>query len=56
MAKYKLIKTAESDGNKPFYRIECVDEWDRTLVSWDYKKLDEIASTLDVGEEYIIQL
>ena len=56
MAKYILTKTGESEGDKHFYRIECADEWDYTLVSWDYKKLDEIASKLDVGEEYIIQL
>ena len=54
--KYKLTKTEESKGDKHFYRIESVDEWDYTLVSWDYKKLDEIVSKLDVGEEYIIQL
>lgn len=56
MAKYKLTKTEKSEGDKHFYRIECADEWDGTLVSWDYKKLDEIVSKLDVGEEYIIQL
>jgi hypothetical protein len=56
MAKYKLTKTEESEGDKHFYRIECVDEWDDTLVSWDYKKLDEIVSKLNVGEEYIIRL
>ena len=26
MAKYKLTKTEESEGDKHFYRIECVDE------------------------------
>lgn len=56
MAKYKLTKTEESEGDKHFYTIECADEWNFTLVSWDYKKLDEIVSKLDVGEEYIIQL
>ena len=57
MATYKLTKTAESKGDNHFYRIECVDEWgDRLLVSWDYKKLEEIVSKLDVGEEYIIEL
>ena len=56
MAKYKLTKTEESKGDKHFYRIECADEWDGILVSWDYKKLDEIVSKLNVGEEYIIQL
>jgi hypothetical protein len=44
------------NGDKHFYRIECVDEWNFTLVSWDYKKLDEIMSKLNVGEEYIAQL
>lgn len=56
MAKYKLTKTAESQGNKHFYRIECIDEWDFILVSWDYKKLEEIVSKLNVGEEYIINI
>lgn len=56
MAKYRLIKTEESKGDNHYYRIECVDEWDFTLVSWDYKKLEEIVSKLAVGEEYIIQL
>lgn len=56
MAMYKLTKTEESQGDKHFYSIECLDEWDFTLVSWDYKKLDEIASKLKVGEEYIITI
>jgi hypothetical protein len=56
MARYKLTKTEESQGDKHFYRIECMDELDFTLVSWDYKKLDEIASKLNVGEEYIITI
>ena len=56
MARYKLTKTDESQGDKHFYSIECLDEWDFTLVSWDYKKLDEIASKLNVGEEYIITI
>ena len=56
MARYKLTKTEESQGDNHFYRIECIDEWDFTLVSWDYKKLDEIASKIDVGEEYIFYI
>lgn len=56
MARYKLTKTEESQGDRQFYSIECMDEWDFTLVSWDYKKLDEIASKLNVGEEYIITI
>jgi hypothetical protein len=56
MARYKLTKTEESQDDKHFYSIECLDEWDFTLVSWDYKKLDEIASKLNVGEEYIITI
>lgn len=56
MARYKLTKTEESQGDRHFYSIECMDEWDFTLVSWDYKKLDEIASKLNVGEEYIITI
>lgn len=56
MARYKLTKTAESEGDKHFYSIECLDEWKFILVSWDYKKLEEIVSKLNVGEEYIINL
>lgn len=54
MTKYKLIKTEESEGDRHFYRIECVDEWDFTLVSWNYKKIEEIVSKMSVGEEYIL--
>lgn len=56
MARYKLTKTAESEGDKHFYSIECLDEWNFILVSWDYEKLDEIVSKLNVGEEYIINI
>lgn len=56
MARYKLTKTAESEGDKHFYSIECLDEWDFTLVSWDYEKIEEIVSKLNVGEEYIINI
>ena len=56
MAKYRLTKTEESQGDNHFYSIECLDEWDFTLVSWDYEKIEEIVSKLNVGEEYIINL
>lgn len=59
MARYKLTKTEESQGDKHFYSIECIDEWDRwdgKLVSWDYEKIEEIVSRMNVGEEYIINL
>lgn len=56
MADYKLTKTAESQGDRHFYSIECMDEWDFTLVSWDYKKIEKIVETLEVGEEYIIKI
>ena len=56
MARYKLTKTEESQGDKHFYSIECIDEWDKTLLSWNYKKLDEIVSKLEVGEEYILYI
>lgn len=58
MAKYKLTKTKESEGDNHFYTIECIDRWNINppLVSWDYEKLDEIVSKLEVGEEYIIQV
>ena len=56
MAKYRLTKTEESQGDNHFYSIECLDEWDFTLVSWDYEKLEEIVSKLNVGEEYIINI
>ena len=47
----KLTKTEESQGDKHFYSIECIDEWDFTLVSWDYEKIEEIVSKLNVGED-----
>lgn len=56
MAKYRLTKTEESQGDNHFYSIECLDEWDFTLVSWDYEKIEEIVSKLNVGEEYIINI
>ena len=56
MARYKLTKTGESQGDRHFYSIECLDEWDFTLVSWDYKKIEEIVSKLNVGEKYIITI
>lgn len=56
MATYKLTKTEESQGDNHFYSIECMDEWDDTLVSWNYKKIEEIVSKLNVGEEYIIHI
>ena len=56
MARYKLTKTAESEGDKHFYSIECLDEWNFILVSWDYEKLEEIVFKLNVGEEYIINI
>lgn len=56
MARYKLTKTAESQGDKHFYSIECIDEWAFILVSWDYEKIEEIVSKLNVGEEYIINI
>lgn len=56
MARYKLTKTEESQGDKHFFRIECIDEWDFRMVSWDYNKINEIVSKLNVGEEYIITI
>ena len=56
MARYKLTKTEESQGDNHFYSIECIDEWDDTLVSWNYKKIEEIISRMNVGEEYIINI
>lgn len=56
MAKYKLTKTKESEGDKHFYTIKRVDKGKRLLVSWDYEELEEIVSKLEVGEEYIIQV
>lgn len=56
MARYKLTKTEESRGDEHFYSIECLDEWERynKLVSWNYKKIEEIVAKLKVGEEYIL--
>lgn len=59
MARYKLTKTEESQGDNHFYSIECIDEWDRwdgKLVSWDYEKIEEIVSRMNVGEEYILHV
>ena len=59
MARYKLTKTEESQGDIHFYSIECIDEWDRwggKLVSWDYEKIEEIVSKMNVGEEYILHI
>ena len=50
MARYKLTKTEESQGDNHFYSIECIDEWDRwdgKLVSWDYEKIEEIVCALE---------
>lgn len=27
MAKYKLTKIKESEGDKHFYNLECMDKW-----------------------------
>ena len=56
MTDYKLTKTEESQSDKHFYRIECVDEWDGTLVSWDYEKIEKIVETMKVGEERILHV
>jgi hypothetical protein len=59
MARYKLTKTEESQGDSHFYSIECIDEWDQwdgKLVSWDYEKIEEIVSRMNVGEEYILHV
>lgn len=56
MARYKLTKTEESQGDNHFYSIERIDEWDDTLVSWNYKKIEEIVSKMNVGEEYILHI
>jgi hypothetical protein len=56
MGRYKLTKTEESQGDNHYYRIECIEEFDFTLVSWDYKKIEEIVCKLKVGEEYIINI
>ena len=59
MARYKLTKTEESQGDNHFYSIECIDEWDRwdgKLVTWDYEKIEKIVSRMNVGEEYILHV
>ena len=56
MARYKLTKTAESQGDMHFYSIECIDEWDFKLVSWDYEKIEKIVETMEVGEEHILYI
>ena len=56
MARYRLTKTKESQGDNHFYTIERIDEWDFTLGSWDYEKIEKIVSKLNVGEEYILYI
>ena len=58
MARDKLTKTEESQGDNHFYEIKCIDEWpfNDILVSWDYEKINEIVSKLKVGEEYILHI
>lgn len=56
MAKYKLTKTKESEGDKHYYTFECLDKWPYVLVTWDYEKIEEIVSKLEVGEEYILEV
>jgi hypothetical protein len=55
MATYKLTRLPDINGEIN-YDLKCMDEWDFTLVSWDYEKLYEIASRLEVGEEYILNV
>ena len=51
--EYKLTRLPDVDG-KINYEIKNMNEFDFTLVSWDYDKLDEIVSHLSIGESKII--
>ena len=53
--EYKLTRLPDVDG-KINYEIKNMNEFDFTLVSWDYDKLDKIASQLNVGESKIIHI
>ena len=53
MGEYVLTRLPDADG-KIIYDIKNDDEYDFTLVSWDYEALEEIASRLDVGESCVI--
>lgn len=55
MADYKLTKTAESQGDRHFYRIERING-PLILVSWDYKEIEKIVETMEVGEEHILHI
>lgn len=56
MADYKLTKTAESQDDRHFYRIERIDKGPLILVSWDYAKIEKIVETMEVGEEHILHI
>lgn len=56
MADYKLTKTAESQGDRHFYRIERIDKGPRIMVSWDYEKIEKIVEKMEVGEEHILHV
>lgn len=51
--EYKLTRKPDVDG-KLQYEIKNMDEFNFTLVSWDYDKLDKIVSQLNIGESKII--
>ena len=53
--EYKLTRLPDVDG-KINYEIKNMNEFDFTLVSWDYDKLDEIVSHLSIGESKIISI
>ena len=55
MADYKLTKTAESQGDRHFYRIERISG-PLILVSWNYEKIEKIVETMKVGEEHILHI
>lgn len=53
--EYKLTRLPDVDG-KINYEIEPINQFIFVLVSWDYDKLDKIASQLNVGESKIIRI
>lgn len=55
MRDYKLTRLPDYKGQMQ-YEIRSIDEYNDTLVSWNYEKIEKIVETLKVGEEYILHI